>query len=226
MAGSAVPLLTTFTRRRLQFALALSAGLLLGAAFFHMIPDAVQIGGATVLYATPIGFITLFLLERYLMVHVCAPEEEDCEVHTFGLTAFVGIAFHSLTEGIAAGSALTSQSLALTVFMAVLLHKIPESFALALILRSAGNTPRRVIAVVGMLAASFPLGAAIFLVVPSLSGDSEIRTFALAFSAGTFLHISFSDLLPTAHRHSESRVGTSIATVVGLAIMYALTAVS
>ena len=226
MAGGAIPLLTTFTRRRLQFALALAAGLLLGAAFFHMIPDAVKSGGTTVLYATPIGFITLFLLERYLMVHVCAPEEEGCEVHTFGLSAFVGIAFHSLTEGVAAGSALTSQSLAFTVFAAVLLHKIPESFALAVILRSAGNSPRRVIALVGALAATFPLGAAIFLIVPSLSNAPEIRTFALAFSAGTFLHISFSDLLPTAHRHSESRVGTSVATVAGLAAMYALTAVS
>jgi zinc and cadmium transporter len=224
VAGSAIPLLTTFSRRRLQFALAVAAGLLRGAAFFHLSPAAVPGGATTVLYVTPIGFITLFLLERYLMVHVCAPEEEGCEVHSFGLTAFIGIAFHSLTEGVAAGSALASPSLALTVFSAVLLHKIPESFALALILRGAGHSPRRVLALVGALAAAFPLGAAVFLIVPSLSSDPEIRTVALAFSAGTFLHISFSDLLPTAHRHSESRIGTSVATVAGLAVMYALTA--
>lgn len=225
LVGGAVPLVANFSRRRLQVALSLAAGLLLGAAFFHMIPEAVERAGPSVAYAIPVGFIALFLLERYLIVHVCAPDDADCDVHVFGAAAFVGIGIHSLTEGIALGASLTSTSLAMPVFTAVAMHKAPESFALAIILRGAKYKTRTIMALLVAFALTFPVGATLaHWVVPGMDATVDWRSLAVAFSAGTFLHISFSDLLPEAHRHREGRVATSLAAILGLAMMYALTA--
>jgi len=45
---------------------------------------------------------------------------------------------------------------------------------------------------------------------------------ALAFSAGTFLHVSLSDLLPHVHEHAEKRLPVALAFLVGVGAMIAL----
>jgi zinc and cadmium transporter len=49
-------------------------------------------------------------------------------------------------------------------------------------------------------------------------GGAEILPFALAFSAGTFICIASSDLLPELQFHRHDRVGLSAALLVGLAL--------
>ena len=45
---------------------------MLGAAFFHMLPEAVEAGGAAAVPFVVVGFLFLYLLERFVLVHVCA----------------------------------------------------------------------------------------------------------------------------------------------------------
>ena len=45
---------------------------------------------------------------------------------------------------------------------------------------------------------------------------------ALAFSAGTFLHVSLSDLLPHVHEHAEKQAPIVVSFVLGLVSMYAV----
>ena len=52
---------------------------LLGAAFLHMAPDAFQImGSGTGMYVLA-GFLTLYIIEKYVAVHIC--EARECDVH-------------------------------------------------------------------------------------------------------------------------------------------------
>ncbi|HJQ78307.1 MAG TPA: iron permease, partial [Lacipirellulaceae bacterium] len=53
------------------------------------------------------------------------------------------------------------------------------------------------------------------------SGTQLWVAYALAFSAGTFLCISLSDLLPELQFHQHDRVKLSLAMIVGLAVAWA-----
>ena len=54
---------------RLQVYLSFSAGTMLGAAFFHMIPEAVRVGSAGTVRWTAVGLLALFFLERFFSFH-------------------------------------------------------------------------------------------------------------------------------------------------------------
>jgi hypothetical protein len=62
-----------------------------------------------------------------------------------------------------------------------------------------------------------PIGAAVVWFGVA-EGGAEILPFALAFSAGTFICIASSDLLPELQFHRHDRVGLSAALLVGLAL--------
>ena len=232
-------------------ALSVAAGVMLGAAFFHMLPEAIREAGPQVSYAVVLGFATIFLLERVVLVHACEmlPEPavaeagvketahvhvhdpdggDDCAEHpqTLGLTAFVGFSLHTLTDGVALGSAVAAAGLGPVVLLAIVLHRIPLSFSLAGVLRHEGRSTGRVLAMVGVFAAMVPVGAGLFLLAArwlTHAGAGAVTPYALAFSAGTFLHVAFSNLLPEIHRRRRGALPAAAVVAGGLLLMYLLT---
>ena len=82
--GGIVPLATVLTHTRLQLYLSVSAGAMLGAAFFHMLPEAVRSGSETTLRWSAAGLLSLFFLERFFAFHhheAPADPEEPCPTH-------------------------------------------------------------------------------------------------------------------------------------------------
>src|SRR5262245_44503932 len=67
--GGVLPLAVMLNHTRLQVYLSFSAGAMLGAAFFHMMPEAVRVGSPETLYATAFGLLALFFLERFFSFH-------------------------------------------------------------------------------------------------------------------------------------------------------------
>jgi zinc and cadmium transporter len=67
-----------------------------------------------------------------------------------------------------------------------------------------------------------PAGAAIFLLLDRVVATKGFTAIALAASAGSFLQLSLSDILPDLHRRGGDRWKISLALVAGLAAMWAL----
>src|SRR5271154_729906 len=67
--GGLLPLATVLNHTRLQVYLSFSAGTMLGAAFFHMLPEAVRVGSATTIPWAAVGLLALFFLERFFSFH-------------------------------------------------------------------------------------------------------------------------------------------------------------
>jgi zinc and cadmium transporter len=67
-----------------------------------------------------------------------------------------------------------------------------------------------------------PLGAAIFLVLDRVVAARSFTAVALAASAGSFLQLSLSDILPDLHRRGGDRWKISIALLAGLVTMWVL----
>jgi zinc and cadmium transporter len=219
VVGGIIPSFISWTRKQLHLLLSLSAGLMIGATFLHLLPDSIELIGREAPVWALAGFLFLYLIERFVTVHVC--EAMDCEVHPMGIAAVVGISMHALTDGIALGSGLLVNGLGFIVFLTIFFHKLPEAFALTTILLHETKSRGRIIFFNILLIAMVPLGA---LLVYGFAGanNPKLAGIALAFSAGTFLHISLSDLLPDIHRHTDRPHRVCLCFLIGLAVMFFL----
>jgi len=247
LAGGALPLFGT--ARRSDVLLSFSAGVMLGAAFFHMLPEAVEASGAGAIPFVLAGFVLVYLLERFVLVHVCAEpgpqpvvegaaadvhvhgapghvhvhgDATGCTVHTMGLAAFIGMSLHTIGDGFALAAASAEANLGLLVFLAILAHKIPNAFSLSAILRAEGYSRPKALLMNAAFALMVPLGALSFVVLRELVRVEQFTSIALAGSAGTFLHLSLSDILPDVHRRGVAKWRLTLAVIAGLALMGAL----
>jgi zinc and cadmium transporter len=217
--GGILPTLRHWHRDRLPTILSLGAGIMLGSAFFHLMPEAYDYLGKGVGLYILIGFLFLYFIEKFITVHIC--EVFDCEVHHLGIAAFIGIAIHSLTNGVALGSGLMVPGLGFVVFLAISAHKTPEAFSLTSVFLHSGVKKTKIILVHSLILVMIPVGGllAYLLIKP---GNTLMIGETVAFSAGTFIYISLSDLLPEVHKHSQSKTANFIAFVLGLGIMWLL----
>ena len=146
--------------------------------------------------------------------------------------AAIGLALHSLVDGVALGAAVMAapaEGMLLTAglgtFLAVMLHKPFDSMTLATLM-VVGRTSSRA-RHLGNLAFGLmvPAGAGLFLLAGSAAGEAHrVVSCALAVSAGTFLCISLSDLLPELQFHQHDRVKLSAALLLGVAVAWGASA--
>ncbi len=204
LIGGLLPLnIAAHREKPLKLTVSFGAGLLLGMAFLHMVPEAAELNPQFG-YWFLAGFVLLLVLERFVMVHAC--EEHGCHYHTVGIAAFAGLTVHGLLEGFALGSTLFASGLAPLVLVAVLSHKIPAGFALTSILRLASLTKRQIVLFVIGVSLSGPLGLALSLGILRHENVPELSGALLALSAGSFIYIGACDLLPELHRENKEKI--------------------
>ncbi|MDZ4805223.1 MAG: ZIP family metal transporter [Candidatus Eisenbacteria bacterium] len=216
--GGLIPTLRPeLTKRSRAFILSLASGILLGTAFLHMLPEAVEIVGAPVVVAVLVGFVSLLLLEKFVMVHPC--EEMDCHFHHLGMSAFLGISLHSFMDGVALGASMTDPRLSFLVFLAIVVHEIPCGFSLGSLLLLGQHPRGRVIALILLYAIMTPLGA-ILTWLMALNLPATTVGWALGFSAGNFLFVATADLLPQLHLHEKKNRMQILWLLAGLGISW------
>jgi len=216
LVGGLLPLVREWDRRFVRMLLAFGTGVLLGAAFFHMIPETT--GGLGVDVGVPIlaGFLLIYVLERFIMMHPC--EEEDCSFHHIGMAAFFGITLHALIDGLALGAGLSIPALSVTVTMAIVLHKLPASLSLTGILLHCEYPRKRIVWMMLGFALATPIGAVLSLAFLAQLSERTLE-WAVAFSAGTFLAIATADLLPQIHSAPDGRFRNLADLFLGLIVM-------
>jgi zinc and cadmium transporter len=217
LAGGLLPLFISAKNENLmKLTVSFGAGLLLGMAFLHMVPEAAEMAPGTFGYWFMGGFVLLLILERFVMVHAC--EESHCHYHTVGLAAFVGLTIHGILEGFALGSTLYASGLAPLVLIAVLSHKIPAGFALTSILRMSKRTLRQIVLFIVGVSLSGPLGLALSLGILEAKHMPVVSGSLLAMSAGSFIYIGACDLLPELHREDSEKIPRLTCFMIGLAL--------
>jgi zinc and cadmium transporter len=144
--------------------------------------------------------------------------------------AAFGLALHSVINGVALAASVQHGSdgawlAGLGTFLVIFLHKPFDAMTIGMLMARGNWSLAWRHAVNGLFALAIPAGV-LFFHFGLMSGDSAagggssrlIAAYALAFSAGTFLCISLSDLLPELQFHQHDRVKLSAALVLGLAV--------
>ena len=255
LVGGLLPNWVKMTHTRTQLVMSLVSGLMLGVAFYHLLPHSIVLGegpGATdtAVWWLMIGLITMLLLLRMFHFHQHDfSGEEDAHhdhghpnhshdhdraaVHSLSWVGIaLGLALHTLIDGVALGAVMLGEAAqepmvvlaGFGVFLAILLHKPLDAMSITTIME-AGGWDRGARATTNLLFAFMcPLGALLFFFGVDLLSPSRdvVVAAALAFSAGAFICIALSDLLPEVHFHSHDRGKLTLAFLLGIVIAYAI----
>jgi zinc and cadmium transporter len=194
-----LPLKEATLKRILLPLVALSAGSLLGGAFFHMIPESVEkIGSQTTVYIwVVLGFSIFLLLEQLLHYHHCHRESTDCRKPLTYLI-LIGDGIHNFIGGIAiAGTFLIDVRLGITTWLAAAAHEIPQEIGDFGVLVHGGLSTKKALLYNVLSASTFLVGG---ILAYMISFTSWVY-YLIPFAAGNFLYIGASDLVPEVNRH-------------------------
>jgi zinc and cadmium transporter len=214
-------------KRILILLVSFSAGALLGDAFIHLLPEIVEKeGGFTLEISLFIlsGILVFFVVEKLINWRHC--HELECEEHSRSFTYMnlVGDGVHNFIDGtIIAGSFLISTHLGVATTIAVLLHEVPQEIGDFAVLVYGGFKKRKAI-MFNLIAALFAvIGAVIMLVLESFI--SYLPVFLVPFTAGGFIYIAGTDLIPELHNEVRPLVSLAqmVALIMGIGIMFSLT---
>jgi zinc and cadmium transporter len=280
LAGGLIPFRREVSHTRLQFYLTFSAGVMLGAAFFHVMPDAMEYSKEYFGWWMALAVVGLFCIERFIAPHSHEVNGRDHSPHSgehhheaahehhhsddehhhhhdhahghasdlpiteplaaapavAGWMAVVGLTIHTFMNGVglagSVGSDLSKPAASygifgwaipgLAMFLAVFLHKPADALAISTVLTRKRVSRRKITWVQLGYVAMIPVGAFAFVLTSGALEESlkqELTGFALAFSAGTFIFIALSDLLPEVQFHRHDRVPLFLTLVFGVVLM-------
>ncbi|MDB5178044.1 MAG: putative Zinc/iron permease [Candidatus Saccharibacteria bacterium] len=190
------------------FAVPFAAGALLAAAFLDVLPEALHEGGPQhVLVVTLIGFLFFFVLERSLSWFHHHHEEPVNQPHTQRnvVLIIIGNTLHNFLDGLAIGASfLVNPVTGIVTAIAVAAHEIPRELGDFGLMLSKGMKPRSVLLVNFASAVATVLGAAL---VFSFGDDLPIpESSLLGITAGFFIYIAASDIVPTIHAEPRRKM--------------------
>jgi zinc and cadmium transporter len=217
LAGAAV-VMATHQRggARLRYFVAAGAGFMLAAAFVRMLPESAHIEHAFLFVL--LGYFGVHLFEHTVAPHFHFGEEVHHEAllrPSAGYLAVLGLGVHTLFDGVAiAAGFMIGPSLGVVLFLAVLVHKLPEGFTVASIMLASGHSRARAVGAAGLLSVLTILGA----LLTTLVARRHVG-YALALSAGVTIYVAASDLIPEVNREGGPALGW---TVFGGLVLFAL----
>lgn len=206
VAGGAVSVGVGVSHRRLCGLISLAAGTLLGVTVFSILPEAKEampLWELALAFAS--GYAVFWLLSKYVF-HVCpacaASHFDEATTHRFSEIAsslIIALGIHSTMDGVAvvAGHEAHGRT-ALSLLLAVCVHKVPEGLALGALLLGAGFPKAKTVAWVAAVEATTLLGGALGLwVLPP--GSALWLNAVLAHAGGGFVflatHAVFGELI-------------------------------
>jgi hypothetical protein len=212
LIGGALPLFRHWSERVLHLFIAMAAGVFMGAAFLHLLPELViEKPPLAVIALVPLSVFVLFGIERVWL-------RGDGTHAVVGHATLIGLVIHSLAGGFGLAVGGSVPALQLAIFLSILGHKTVEAFSLATVLLLAGKTLRRVALSVVFLALMTPTGCLLgVLSLAVLPGGPPLAPMAIA--TGTFLYVAFFDLLPEVLHERRDLLAKLALVVVGLGFM-------
>lgn len=217
----------------------LSAGVLLGTAILHLLPEAFESNADlhALSWTLLAGLVGFFLLEKSALLRHSHHHEGDGHGHHHGhdhdeagpggLLILVGDSIHNLADGfLIAAAFIADPALGWLTAAAIAAHEIPQEIGDFIVLMNAGYTRRRALLYNALAGLSAVVGGLVGWV--SLQTSQDALPFVLVLAASSFVYIALADLVPDMQR--QRRRGESAVQVAllfaGIVAVAALTSVA
>jgi zinc transporter ZupT len=200
--GALILVRTHWEKRYLRYFVALGAGFMLSAVLLEMVPESLSFHWTPLLVLG--GYCLIHLLEHTVTPHFQFGGESHhhdfISAHTSN-SVVAGLAVHSLFDGVAIASGFVlSTWLGWIIFIAILLHKLPEGFTVASVMLASGHSRSTALNSAVIVAAATLAGV---LLINLLPGWVRI---GLPVAAGVALYVSATDLVPEVNREPGIRM--------------------
>jgi len=180
-----------------------SAGTLMGGAFLHLMPEALERSPSINAFSYLIlGFTLFFLMERFLRWRHC--HNGKCDVHVFTYLNLVGDGLHNFLDGLAiAAGFIVDLQLGIVTTLAIVSHEVPQELGDFGVLIYGGFSKSKALLYNLLSALTAMLGAFVgFYLSPYVE---NLALSILPLAAGGFIYISGSDLIPEIHKEVDAK---------------------
>lgn len=207
----AASLTLTLLSKLVRHLVSLSAGVLLGTALLHILPEAFESSaGAHELFLTLLaGLLFFFLLEKAELYRHGHHHEGDGDHHHHGFdhdqagrggwSVLVGDSIHNFCDGIIIAAAfLAEPRLGVVTALAVIAHEIPQEVGDYIVLLNAGFSRARALAFNALSGMAAVLGGVLgyFVVGPW----EDLFPYLLVIASSSFIYVAVADLIPQLQR--------------------------
>ncbi|OGE25441.1 hypothetical protein A3H85_03285 [Candidatus Daviesbacteria bacterium RIFCSPLOWO2_02_FULL_40_8] len=193
-------------KHTITFLVSFAAGVILATSFLDLLPEAIEGVGEPqqVLPFTLLAIVSFFFLERFVLwFH---HHDDTHGANPASVLILLGDSLHNFIDGVAIAAAfLTDPNLGILTTVAIAAHEIPQEFADFSILVSGGMKKTKALLFNFLSGLTAILGGVVGFFF--LDKISTLLPITLAFTAGMFIYIACSDLIPDLHRHLEERKG-------------------
>lgn len=193
------------SEKMLTYFVSFAAGVLLVTALMDLLPEAiVEIPNGSVTLPMLLGIVTFFFLERFILwFH---HHDEPHGTHPSVMLILLGDGIHNIIDGVAiAATFLVTPALGITTTLAIAAHEIPHEIADFTVLIHGGLNERKALFYNFLSALTSFVGAiAGYLYLQRIH---NLLPYLLSFSAGMFIYIACSDLIPDMHKDFQKQKG-------------------
>lgn len=227
-ALSLVGIITIIIRERdmekaLIVLVSLSAGVLMGGAFLHLLPEALEKASPDSVFPYLLaGFVLFFIVEKVFHWRHC--HKGGCEIHSFAYMNLLGDSLHNFIDGlIIAASFVADINLGIATTLAVALHELPQEIGDFGVLVYGKFSRRKALLMNFITAVTAVLGGVIGYFFSNYYEYSILMLLPVA--GGGFIYIAASDLIPEIRKEPSLLRSMLNAAVflVGIIIMHLLT---
>jgi zinc and cadmium transporter len=203
----AASLTVTMLGRIVRGMVSLSAGVLLGTALLHVLPEAFESSaGARELFLTLLaGLLFFWLLEKAELYRHAHHHEGDGHHHHHhfdaeqagrgGYSVLVGDSIHNFCDGVIIAAAfLADVKLGFVTALAIVAHEIPQEVGDYMVLINAGFSRGRALLFNALSGLAAVLGGILgyFIVGPW----EDLFPYLLVVASSSFIYVAVADLLP------------------------------
>ncbi|OGK26536.1 hypothetical protein A2954_00965 [Candidatus Roizmanbacteria bacterium RIFCSPLOWO2_01_FULL_37_12] len=203
------------------YLVAFAAGVMLTTAFIDLLPEALEYPvNENIYFYGLFGIIVFFLIER---VVIWFHHHDKIRVKPTAYLVLLGDGLHNFFDGLAIAAAfIGNPGLGLVTTLAISAHEIPHEIAdLSILIYSGMKTPK---------ALFYNFVSALTALIGAVIGFYYLNKFEkmlpalLMFSAGVFIYIACTDLIPDLHQDfkKEKKWSTTITFILGVILTYFL----
>ena len=229
--GAYLPQVKKLDDRQSHFLIALSTGIFLGLLFVMLIPEAYELSVhhegrsfETVSYMLLIGFLVIafidVLIKHFHMAGCpCKCHRDEHRHKITSLSAFIGLSVHAICDGLALAAAIMGgEEVGFVALVGMCLHKFVVLFSLSssLLLTGKDKCGRWTYLTAFILIS--PVAAIIFYLFFTGFNVEDVAGLPMAFAAGTFMFVTFANMLPEAFHRKDHELKSFIIVLVGVAL--------
>ena len=231
MVGAYLPQIRKLSDEQTHMLIALGAGIFLGLLFLMLIPEAFHMAVGhegksynTVALMFLIGFLLLAfvdtLIKHYHMASCpCECHQDEHRHEIYSISAFIGLSVHACCDGLSLAAALIGgESIGFVALIGMCVHKFVVLFSLSSSLLLSIDSMKQRWKYLTAFSLITPLAGVVFYLFMQGIHIDDFVGLPLAFAAGTFMFVTFCNMIPEAFHRKNNELKSFIIVFLGVVI--------